>query len=409
MTGMVIISFFTQTQSSLATVTLTSPASNLAYSFVNLNYSFNEAPATGSIHLVFSSAGATRTINLSDAQTANFSFNTADLSTNIGTRFISVTGGMSIPDGTYSVTLSYHNGGGTLSTISITGVTIKTSTNAPTLISPSMGGTYTNSVPIQFILPDSPLSTSRYLNFTNGNYTLAINLKDTTQTSFNLDPTANIMSNSNIQSATANSIPSGLYTVSLTYQDSLSNAAASTSNSMVVIDYQTLIPTLTSPTSGTTYTSTIPIQFTLPENALSASRKLTFTNGSNNIVLTLKDSTLTSFTLDPTTDPITNSNVQSATATSIPDGTYSVSIAYQDYLGNPTATSTTTGVVLSHSTVVTTTPAVSTSGNSGSGCGYIEDRQKKNINSPFESFFWMSVCWLIVLAIRNKRVFAQSM
>ena len=242
--------------------------------------------------------------------------------------------------------------------------------------------------------------------------TATITLNDSTLTSFNLNPTLNPATNANIQSATPSApIPDGSYSVYFQYQDFLGNPAASSAvSTSVIIDNATLTPTLTTPATGTTYKNTIPIQFTIPETALSGSRTLTFSNGSTTVVLTLKDTTLTNFTLDPTDNPTSNSNVQSSTATSIPDGVYTVTLSYQDALSNPAATSASTSVVVTHDGAATPTPTatptatptptstpVASSGASsgsdgGGGCLSINDRRNQKPGAPYEPLVWFMVC-----------------
>ncbi len=411
--GIVLLLLVTHSRLAFASVTLTSPASSALVTASSdsftLNYSISEAPITGTVNLVFSNMSVTRTIHLNDSQTASFSINPKlNLASTYPSHITSVDEGTNIPDGTYSVVLSYINGGGTVSSDTKTGVIIKTSTNPATVYYPVSGTTYTNSIPIQFSLPDSATSNTRRLVFTKTGLTITIYLKDTTLTSFNLNPTSDPATNINVLSSSASSIPDGSYSVQFIYQDNYLNpVGTSTAITSVAIDNNTISPTLTSPATGTTYdNSPLPIQFTLPESALSGSRKLTFTNGSGSIVLTLKDTTLTSFNLDPTLDPTSNSNVQSATATSIPNGTYTVSFTYQDALGNPVATSTSTNVIISQSTAA---PAsASGSSSSGGGCGYIEDNQKRKNGSIFEPFIWMMICAGFVLILRNRRIFERS-
>ena len=281
-------------------------------------------------------------------------------------------------------------------------------TTPPILTAPSSGYVIatTSIVSIQTTFPQAALPNSKKLTFFDGTTSYIITLTDSAASTFNLN-LSSVSSSANVSSTTANSIPNGTYTVSLSYQNSVADPVATVSNTNVKFDNATLAPTLTSPAPSTTYTSLLPIQFSIPETALSGSRKLTFTNGSGSIVLTLSDTTLTSFNLDPTQDPVGNSNVQSTTATSIPYGTYSVVFSYQDLFGNSVASSTSTSVVIASAATPTPTPtpAVTSSGgsSSGSGCGYIQDHRKNKPGDRYEPFVWMMICAAFVLLQRNKQ------
>ena len=98
-------------------------------------------------------------------------------------------------------------------------------------------------------------------------------------------------------------------------------------------------PTLTAPASGSVSTNSVNVAFYLPEAARPGSVKLTFM-GTVTRVLTLaavNESVGThGFTFDALS-PIPSADIASGLA--IPDGTYTVTLSYQDALGNPAASS----------------------------------------------------------------------
>ncbi|MEQ1862598.1 MAG: REJ domain-containing protein [Chthoniobacteraceae bacterium] len=130
-------------------------------------------------------------------------------------------------------------------------------------------------------------------------------------------------------------------------------------------DSITLAPTLIAPAANTRYTNPVPVSFTLPEAALPGSLKLTFDNSIRQRIYTLDDALGTagahSFTFNAS-DPIAAAEIISGvavpdgSAASIPDGgSYTVTLAYQDALGNPAASAVSTFVGID---TVTETPAL---------------------------------------------------
>lgn len=124
-----------------------------------------------------------------------------------------------------------------------------------------------------------------------------------------------------------------------------------------VLDNSTISPILTSPAANTTAGSTLNITYTLPETPTAGSVQLIFipTSGGTTVTAwTMSNATSVSFSYTVGGIP-NNSNVISGTALS--PGTYNVTLAYQDALGNPAATVTNSNIVLSASL---TTPTLTT-------------------------------------------------
>lgn len=109
-------------------------------------------------------------------------------------------------------------------------------------------------------------------------------------------------------------------------------------------DTMTQSPTLASPADDAESTTTFDVDYTLPETPLANSVTLTFDDGDDTTVtLTLSDSTSGTFTLDPANIAIT-SDIIARTATSFGYGVYTVTLSYQDSLGNTAATDESTNV-----------------------------------------------------------------
>lgn len=108
-----------------------------------------------------------------------------------------------------------------------------------------------------------------------------------------------------------------------------------------IIGDVTLPPTLTAPVSGTVATAPVVVSYTLPENALSGSVKLTFVNGPTVRELILapdgESAGTHTFTFDPAYPGASPAVLTGSAA--ITDGSYIVMISYQDATGNPAVAS----------------------------------------------------------------------
>ena len=107
-----------------------------------------------------------------------------------------------------------------------------TETATPILSAPVAGSNYvdTDTIPITFILPEDMHTGSLVLTFIPAvGDSIVFHLRDAEfghSNTFNVIPVGGFNSVSEILSSTANSIPDGVYTVELSYQDALGNSAA---------------------------------------------------------------------------------------------------------------------------------------------------------------------------------------
>ena len=116
-----------------------------------------------------------------------------------------------------------------------------------------------------------------------------------------------------------------------------------------VADVQTDAPTLTLPGNDTVSGSPVSVAFTLPESAAPGSVTLEFGTHLLTLAAGQESAGAHSFSFDPA-NPTAGGAVASGEA--IPDGTYAVTLSYQDALANPAATAVATNV-----TIDTTPPA----------------------------------------------------
>lgn len=219
------------------------------------------------------------------------------------------------------------------------GVQTDTITDAPTLTAPASNAMSGNPVSVAFTLPEAALNGSVTLSFGSTVLTLANTQGTAGAHSFTFNP-ANPTASAQI--ASGSPVADGTYTVTLSYQDALGNPAASTVSTNVTIDMTTQAATLMAPTAGALYGSLAPVDvaFTLPEAAQAGSVKLTFDDGMTQRVLTLagteESSGAHSFSFAPA-NPTASAQITSGPA--LATGVYTVSLSYQDALGNAVASS----------------------------------------------------------------------
>jgi sugar lactone lactonase YvrE len=156
-------------------------------------------------------------------------------------------------------------------------------------------------------------------------------------------------------------IPDAIYTVTLSYRDTLNNPLATAVAANVKLDTVTSSP-FAQPLNGNIFSksSVSVLQINLPEAALPGSVKLTFDDGMGTLrVLTLGSLAETagshSVFLNPATLPYAGTNFFPAISGSpVPDGPYTLTVSYQDALANPAA-SASVGIVVD---TVTQTPTL---------------------------------------------------
>lgn len=220
-----------------------------------------------------------------------------------------------------------------------TNVILDNSTNTPILSTPSSNSTYSSTIPVSLSLTESYSPGSAKLTFTNtaGTYSNTLTLANNILSQTFTITTGNI-SSTNIVAKTYSTLPDDRYNVTLSYQDLFNHPIASVASSNVLIQTTTPAPILTSPASGYVISSSILPVFTynLPSAPLSGTAILTLTPGY-------------SYSLG---------NAQTGTYTitsNIPvDGTYTATVSYRDFLGNPVASSSGASITFDRLTLAPT-------------------------------------------------------
>ena len=338
---------------------LTSPAASTTVGgSIQVTYTLPATPVAGTVTLAFA-GGTTTTLTLAGTATSgSFTFQASNPA---GSPSVSsVAGTSAIADGPYAVTLTYEDSGdSTTASATSTNVVVDNETQAPTLSQPA-SGTYSGALPVNYVLPQTALPGSVTLTFV-GPVTRTLTMVNTNPGStFFLNP-ANPLGAAQVTSIApaSSTIPDGTYTIVLGYENSLGDPVATTSVSNVTLDNVTQAPTLSAPTAGT-ISGPIPVMYTLPETAHAGSVKLTFT-GAVTRTLTMQNTAPSgTFNLNPA-NPTASSQVVSIapSASTIPDGTYGVTVSYQDSIGNPVAFSAPATVTLDNTTLTPTVTAPS--------------------------------------------------
>jgi hypothetical protein len=326
---------------------LTSPASSSVQgSSVHVAFSLPATPDPGTTTLTFTPAVGSPIVYgiVDDSATKDFSFpvsfpgSSAQITTGAGT---------SLPDGTYAVKLTWTSSS-VQNELTNTNVVVKTSSTSPMLISPT-AGSRAQTISISYSLPDAPLAGSTAIRFdeTGGPTKCTLHLTDVTASTvrtFTLNAASPTSSPEVASTSPACSFPDGSYDVTLSYQDSAGNAPATDWASSVIVDNITSAPTLIDPATGTQHTDDIDVNYSLPEEAAASSVKLTFAGPSNSVLIIGASGTTAGSHSIPFQ---AHSLVDQAEADlfsgdpALANGLYSVTLSYQDDLGNPVASSAT--------------------------------------------------------------------
>lgn len=155
------------------------------------------------------------------------------------------------------------------------------------------------------------------------------------------------------------SLSDSTYYYSVFAKDTLDNYSDATTASATV-DTVTETPTLISPASSS-IGNMVNIEYTLPEAPLTGSVQLIFTHASSSVVaFAMQDDLSVDITFNPTDsgnqvnlDNIATINAILPSAMPVlPDGVYTVTLQYQDALGNSVASATSSAVIVDTTTVV---------------------------------------------------------
>jgi hypothetical protein len=313
------------------TPTLTIPTSGsviASYMLPAFTYNLPSAPLSGTAILTLSPGYTYHLANLSGT-------NTYTLTTNIP------------PDGTYTATVTYLDYlGNPAASSTPNSITFDSQTLAPSFSTPLNNSINTGTITFTYSLPEPAMAGSKSLMLSqNGTTITSINLRDNDNGTVVLnlkDLTSSSNQYSSISGTNTTNIADGTYSATIYYMDANRNPAANSSINFTIDSYTIRIP-ISFPLPNTTVTNNLNLKFTLPEAVLSGSLKLHLTSTTNDIFYTLAN--LTPNTYDWTINPSVNllvaypqqfTSVSPSTFTNIPVGTYTLTMIYQDALGNRT-------------------------------------------------------------------------
>ncbi len=247
-------------------------------------------------------------------------------------------------------------------------------TTPPTLTSPAANTSYNSTVALSYSLPQAPFPGSVRITFTGESSTIIVMQTSDTDVSLDLD-TSNLLSSILILSATPNTIPDGIYDVSFSYQNSFADPAATVSVENVYVGL-TPPPAITSPIAATSFAPVdgIPLVYSLPVEPLSGSVQARLSNDEHSYTVDLPDT-------------VGDDLAETLDISSAADGTYTLTLAYQDALGNPEATDSIEGIIVS-------TPVVSTPSSSSSGC-----QLQQQSSSEIAPFYLMGLMLLNTMGL----------
>ncbi len=310
-----------QIQTSTPTPTLSFPTTGYVFSGANsTTYTYNlpSAPLSSTATLTLSPGGYTYT-----------------MPSTVGSNTFTITTSAP-PDGTYTSTISYQDFLGNPVASTYVLLTIDRTTLSPNLTTPANNQSYSKIIPVSITLNETYGSGTANLTFENtaGTYSNTLTLKDNILSQTFTFTNTDIRSCPNVTASTSTTLPDDLYNVTLSYQDIYLNPIASSTISNVRIQTSTPAPILTFPTTGHVFSATNSPTFTynLPSAPLSSTATLTLSPGGY------------TYTMPSTV----GSNTFTITTNTPPDGTYTSTISYQDFLGNPVSSLSTLNIKLKY-------------------------------------------------------------
>ena len=356
------------------TITLSAPLKNDTY-FDNcpVTYSISETPKTNTTQLIFTLTGgpyynqypnATWTLTiLGNAFGKSFSFAPLDVynANNPFTATTSLAAGTEMVEGTYSVQASYKrfSTGTTVNSILVTNITLDLLTVPPIILMPVNKSTVTNHFTLKDTLPNTLQSGSKKIIFA-GPSNATLQMSNSQAESFSVNTQNLASSSANITGVTgATSLADGDYTITLSYQDIHGHAAA-TAIDTITLRTQTLTPTITAPATASNNTRNLNVNITIPESYLAGTVKMLFNKSGVIDTLVMANNLVVggnTFTLD-TKHFSSSAYISSAKVDTLSSGNYTVSLLYQDALGNPIASTSVTNVTINNDPLLApTTPA----------------------------------------------------
>ena len=211
-------------------------------------------------------------------------------------------------------------------------------TEAPTLIFPAASSSYESPIHISYILGEPPMVGSVSISFI-GETIITLTMFDDPEVDFNLD--IRNISDPAIAATTAEKLPPGVYDVTISYQDAAGSPANTATNMNVEVLDITPEPSLE--IVGTSFSSLdgIPIIYSIPVTPLDDSVSVAIVNIDDSTFITLPNTSGTDLEATLAVEGL------------LADGTYSLTLSYQDEFGSPIATDVVSDIVIATPTLNT--------------------------------------------------------
>lgn len=346
------------------TPTITQPSTGRFYHAIPIAYSLPSTALSGSVQIKLVNNTDTITMHMIDVTPGGTTYiDPANNPEGVGpyVSCSSTSNARFIPDGAYKVYLSFQDAYGNPAAYdSVNSITIKTSAVAPTISSPASGSTFSinnSKIPISYTIPETPASVTVTVTDTATGEVVATLVMPESLTCDDTLAIRYMQKNRHIISS-LDTLPDGVYNITLSYVDTLLNPTVSTFVHNIIVKTNTLTPTFSSPAANGTYTASSPnihINYVLPEPPLPGSVKA---------VLHRKENTPIAFsdTLSFEDDQSFNDSVSilnlngtahvTSSSSTLMEGTYDITLSYQDTLGNPKA-----AVMIDSLSVIIVTPS----------------------------------------------------
>lgn len=235
-----------------------------------------------------------------------------------------------------------------------TGIAQAAPTAAPTLISPASSSYTSSRLTITYVLPEATSSEGVGITFL-GEHGFKAVIKLTSAESYeagehtvvfdteDLDATSEIEN----QTAGTSELPDGTYKIALYYKNDSGGGNSTAEATDVHIVTATAAPSLTAPADGSEANGPFTVEYTLPEEAAAGSVTLQLEGESSGLsVLALRNaqSGAHAITINPA-NPLEQAGIASGPLR-LPSDKYKLTLTYQDFLHNPSASSSTVELTL---------------------------------------------------------------
>lgn len=364
------------TAASDSTVIVLKTAARPPVLYTAKNTVFNSKNPNGPISYLIPDSASTATLVLRNISDGIYNI-TYPVPATSGTRQnFSLDPAAAMTDGKYEVVVSYVDY--LLNpAVSVTDtVFFQKSTAAPVITAPANWQTLKSPLIIKDSVPGTILAGSKTMvisgtSKTGVSTTLTFQLSDAQKDSIYYDCVNNPALNGTVVSMTSSNagssvLPDGNYAITLSYRDQYGNQVTAGTPVNFTLKTSTNTPVIWSKVSVANHVSAVSFNYALPDVPLANSTVLVLKNGALTDSLFLQPQNTTAsqaFTWVSNTNPTTIAGTPVLSASpalpnGIPDGTYQVSLAYKDQLGNAAAIATGENIYVRNNN-----PAITASGS----------------------------------------------